>query len=35
MAVYTLLDLKKKVPHLFKGQHDGGVLFIALKTMYR
>ena len=35
MAVYTLLEIKKEIPPVFKGQHDVGVLFNALKTMHR
>ena len=36
MAVYTLLEIKKEIPPVFKGQHDDiGVLFNALKTMHR
>ncbi|MEQ1529307.1 MAG: oleate hydratase [Methylococcales bacterium] len=35
MAVYNLLDIKKAIPPVFKGQHDVGVLFNALKTMHR
>jgi len=35
MAVYALLDIEKKVPPVFKGQHDVGVLFNAFKTMRR
>ena len=31
MAVYKLLDIKKEIPPVFKGQHDVGVLFNALK----
>jgi oleate hydratase len=34
-AVYTLLDIKKEIPPVFKGQHDVGVLFNAFKTMHR
>ncbi len=35
MAVYKLLDIKKEIPTVFKGQHDVAVLFNALKTMHR
>ena len=35
MAVYKLLDIKKEIPPVFKGQHDVGVLLNALKTMHR
>jgi oleate hydratase len=35
MAVYTLLDIKKDIPPVFKGQHDVAVLFNALKTMHK
>lgn len=35
LAVYTLLDIKQKIPPVFKGQHDVAVLFNAFKTMYR
>jgi len=35
MAVYQLLDIKKEIPPVFKGQHDVGVLLNALKTVYR
>jgi oleate hydratase len=34
-AVYSLLDIKQEIPPVFKGQHDVGVLFNALKTMHR
>jgi oleate hydratase len=33
IAVYALLDIKQEIPPVFKGQHDVGVLFNALKTM--
>lgn len=33
-AVYSLLDIKKEIPPVFKGQHDPTVLFNALKTMH-
>jgi len=35
MAVYKLLDIKKEIPPVFKGQHNVGVLLNALKTMHR
>jgi oleate hydratase len=35
MAVYKLLDIKKEIPPVFKGQHDVAVLLNALKTIYR
>jgi oleate hydratase len=35
IAVYTLLDIYKEIPPVFKGQHDIGVLLNALKTMHR
>jgi len=35
MAVYKLFDIKRGIPPVFKGQHDVGVLFNALKTMHR
>ncbi|MDP1771023.1 MAG: oleate hydratase [Methylobacter sp.] len=35
MAVYKLFDIKRDIPPVFKGQHDVGVLFNALKTMHR
>jgi oleate hydratase len=33
-AVYSLLDLDKEVSPLYKAQHDVGVLFSSLKTMF-
>ena len=33
-AVYSLLDLDKEVSPLYKAQHDVGVLFGSLKTMF-
>lgn len=35
MAVCQLLNLKRDIPPVFKGQHDVAVLFNALKTMHR
>ena len=35
MAVYTLLDLKKEVPPVYKGQYDVGVLFNALSALFK
>lgn len=35
MAVYALLGIDQEIPPVFKGQHDVGVLFNALKTMHR
>ncbi|MCK9395569.1 MAG: oleate hydratase [Methylobacter sp.] len=35
MAVYNLFNIKREIPPVFKGQHDVGVLFSALKTMHR
>lgn len=35
IAVCKLLDLKREIPPVFKGQHDVVVLFNALKTMHR
>jgi len=35
MAAYKLFDIKRDIPPVFKGQHDVGVLFNALKTMHR
>ena len=34
-AVYSLLDIKKEISPVFKGQHDVAVLFNAFKTMHR
>ena len=34
-AVYALLQLDKEVSPLYKGQHDIGVLFNALRTLVR
>lgn len=34
ISVYSLLHLDKKVSPLFKGQHDVGVLFDSIKTMF-
>jgi oleate hydratase len=34
-AVCQLLNLKRDIPPVFKGQHDVAVLFNALKTMHR
>jgi oleate hydratase len=33
-AVYSLLDLDKEVSPLYKAQHDVGVLFSSLMTMF-
>lgn len=33
-AVYSLLHVDKEVSPLYKGQHDIGVLFVALQTMF-
>ncbi len=35
MAVYALLEIETKIPPVFKGQHDVGVLFDAFKTLHR
>ncbi|MDD1607655.1 MAG: oleate hydratase, partial [Methylococcaceae bacterium] len=35
IAVCQLLNLKREIPPVFKGQHDVAVLFNALKTMHR
>lgn len=34
-AVFTLLDLDKKVSAIYKGQHDPGVLFASVKAMLK
>jgi oleate hydratase len=34
-AVYSLLEIDMEIPPVFKGQHDVGVLFNALKTMHQ
>ena len=35
MAVYQLLGIDQKIPPVFKGQHDVGVLFNALATLHQ
>ena len=35
MAVYTLLNVDKKVAPLYKGLHDPDVIFNSIKTMFR
>ena len=35
MAVYQLLGIDQKIPPVFKGQHDVGVLLNALATLHQ
>lgn len=34
-AVFSLLDLDKKVSAIYKGQHDPGLLFDSVKAMLK